>query len=311
MSTNCPVISTQKNLKENQLHGSHDFPVDIHMDYFPVSESGEHILYVPMHWHPEVEFHYQLQGSVRIQVELTEYVLHPGEVLWINAKQLHDCHPVESETAVSHTIIFHPAFIYGTESNILFRKYVKPLLGNPATPALYIRPEDPEQQILLDILYKCGILHQEQPETWELQILSHLSTTWGLLWKMSQRPGFTIAPAKKISRDRKTLDTFLTYIHSHYTGKISLKDLADAVSVSPGECERLCKRLLHQTPMNYLMTYRIEQSIPLLVNTSYTITEIALQVGFSGASYYTEIFHRIMGITPSDYRCRIRGDLPG
>ena len=50
--------------------------------------------------------------------------------------------------------------------------------------------------------------------------------------------------------------------------------------------------------MNYLMSYRIEQSIPLLVNTSYTITEIALQVGFSGASYYTEIFHRIMGITP-------------
>lgn len=46
--------------------------------------------------------------------------------------------------------------------------------------------------------------------------------------------------------------------------------------------------------MNYLMTYRIEQSIPLLVNTSYTITEIALQVGFSGASYYTKIFHRIM-----------------
>ena len=105
MSTNCPVISTQKNLKENQLHGSHDFPVDIHMDYFPVSENGEHTLYVPMHWHPEVEFHYQLQGSVRIQVELTEYVLHPGEVLWINAKQLHDCHPVGNETAVSHTSV--------------------------------------------------------------------------------------------------------------------------------------------------------------------------------------------------------------
>ena len=73
MTTNRPVISTQKNLKENQLHGSYDFPVDIHMDYFPLSENGEHTLYVPMHWHPEVEFHYQLQGSVRIQVELTEY----------------------------------------------------------------------------------------------------------------------------------------------------------------------------------------------------------------------------------------------
>ena len=40
MPTNRPVISTQKNLKENQLHGSYDFPVDIHMDYFPLSETG-------------------------------------------------------------------------------------------------------------------------------------------------------------------------------------------------------------------------------------------------------------------------------
>ena len=212
MSTNCPVISTQKNLKENQLHGSHDFPVDIHMDYFPVSESGEHTLYVPMHWHPEVEFHYQLQGSVRIQVELTEYVLHPGEVLWINAKQLHDCHPVESETAVSHTIIFHPAFIYGTESNILFRKYVKPLLGNPATPALYIRPEDPEQQILLDILYKCGILHQEQPETWELQILSsfhHLGTS---LENESATWFYDRSRQKNIQRQKNT--GYVSYLYS-------------------------------------------------------------------------------------------------
>lgn len=145
-------------------------------------------------------------------------------MLWINAKQLHDCHPIGKETAVSHTIIFHPAFIYGTESNVLFRKYVKPLLGNPAIPALCIRSEDPEQQILLDILYKCGILHQEQPETWELQILSHLSNSWGLSLENESATGGSTTPTQKLSRDRKTLDTFLTYIHSHYTGKIVLKD---------------------------------------------------------------------------------------
>ena len=114
MSTNCPVISTQKNLKENQLHGSHDFPVDIHMDYFPVSENGEHTLYVPMHWHPEVEFHYQLQGSVRIQVELTEYVLHPGEVLWINAKQLHDCHRIPLSSTLLLSMV--PSLMFFSEN---------------------------------------------------------------------------------------------------------------------------------------------------------------------------------------------------
>lgn len=311
MQKNFPTISTQKNLKENQSHGDYSFPVDIHMDYFPVTKDARHNLYVPLHWHPEVEFHYQIQGSVQIRVELTEYILHPGEVLWINAKQLHNCRPLGNETAISHTIIFDPSFIYGSKSSILFRKYVHPLLGNPSFPALFIRPDDPEQQVLLDILYKCGILQQEQPDTWELQILSYLANAWGLLWKMSTRPDLAVAPNKKVSRERKTLDTLLDYIHANFTGKISLNDLAQATSLSAGECGRLCKRLLHQTPMNYLMSYRIEQSIPLLVKTEATITEIALQVGFSGASYYTEIFHRIMGITPSEYRNLIRGDIPG
>lgn len=311
MQNTIPTISIQKNLKENQFHGNYSFPVDIHMDYFPITENEEHNLYVPLHWHPEVELHYQIQGTVQIRVELTEYILHPGEVLWINAKQLHNCRPIGSETAISHTIIFDPAFIYGTESSILFRKYIHPLLGNPSFPALFIRPHDPEQQVLLDILYKCGVLQQEKPETWELQVLSYLSNAWGLLWKMSQRPELAVPPSKKISRDRKTLDTILDYIHTNFNKKITLQDLAFAASISAGECGRLCKRLLHQTPMNYLMSYRIDQSIPLLVNTEATITEIALQVGFSGASYYTEIFHRIMGVTPSEYRNLILGDIPG
>ena len=287
MQKNFPTISTQKDLKENQSHGDYSFPVDIHMDYFPVNEDARHNLYVPLHWHTEVELHYQIQGSVQIRVELTEYVLHPGEVLWINAKQLHNCRPLGKETAISHTIIFDPSFIYGSESSILFRKYVHPLLGNPS------------------------FLQQEQPDTWELQILSYLANAWGLLWKMSTRSELAVIPNKKVSRERKTLDTLLDYIHANFTGKITLNDLAQAVSLSAGECGRLCKRLLHQTPMNYLMSYRIEQSIPLLVKTDANITEIALQVGFSGASYYTEIFHRIMGITPSEYRCLIRGDIPG
>lgn len=64
MQNTIPTISIQKNLKENQFHGNYSFPVDIHMDYFPITENEEHNLYVPLHWHPEVELHYQIQGTV-------------------------------------------------------------------------------------------------------------------------------------------------------------------------------------------------------------------------------------------------------
>lgn len=298
---------TNKSLKEIRSHGNHAFPVDFHMDYYSPNDPSE--LCIPLHWHPEVEIHYQLYETVKIRVELTKYTIHPGEALWINAKQLHNCHPMGTETAVAHTIIFHPSFLYGSESSVLFRKYIQPILENPSLPALHITPKDSEQKQLLDLLHTCSTLQMDPAQTWELQLLSHLASLWGLLFSLSQRPEMQLATNKKISRDRKSLDHVLNYIHTNYANKITLQDLARESSLSTGECGRLCKRILHQTPMNYLMSYRIEQSIPYLLRTDSSITEIALQVGFSGASYYTEIFHRLMGLTPTQYRNLLRSDL--
>ena len=50
------------------------------------------------------------------------------------------------------------------------------------------------------------------------------------------------------------------------------------------------------------MEYRLDKSIKLLSIPSYSITEIALKCGFNSSSYFTEIFHRNIGCTPSQYR---------
>jgi AraC-like DNA-binding protein len=60
----------------------------------------------------------------------------------------------------------------------------------------------------------------------------------------------------------------------------------------------------HCTVGEYLNQKRLEQSIPLLINTSLSIEEVSQRVGFSSASYYTKLFKQRMGITPLNFRKR-------
>jgi AraC-like DNA-binding protein len=92
------------------------------------------------------------------------------------------------------------------------------------------------------------------------------------------------------------------YIQKHYAEKITLHDIATAGLMCRSKCCQLFQQTLHQTPFEYLLRYRVQKSLSLLARNNLTITAIALACGFSGASYYTEVFHKIMGISPSAYR---------
>jgi AraC-like DNA-binding protein len=56
------------------------------------------------------------------------------------------------------------------------------------------------------------------------------------------------------------------------------------------------------TPVAYLNRYRVQQARQLLKTTHKSITEIALDVGFSGSSYFSRIFRRETGMSPEAYR---------
>lgn len=300
-----PNIQTQSNLKENFSHGDYSFPVDIHKDYFPPFRETKERHYIPCHWHPEVEILLVTEGSLHYQVDLEEYDIFPGEAIFVNSNQLHAGYPTSDKDTRMHSLIFHPSFIYGKESSLIYQKYVQPLLENSAFPSCHMKPDDEEQALFLKQMDKCYYLHKNQPANWELELLTTMAGSWMHLWNLSCRKVSQVPVSRKASRDRQNIRAFLDFVHEHYAEKLTLADLADASALSPGECGRLCNRVLHQTPMNYLLSYRIEQSIPDLLNHELSITEIALKVGFSGSSYYAEIFRRMKGVSPREFRNRI------
>lgn len=92
------------------------------------------------------------------------------------------------------------------------------------------------------------------------------------------------------------------FIQKNYTRKISLGDIAASGAVGQSKCCKLFTKYLGQTPNAYLVQYRLNKSIGLLRDTDMSITEIALSVGFGGASYYAETFRKWFGESPTQFR---------
>ena len=87
----------------------------------------------------------------------------------------------------------------------------------------------------------------------------------------------------------------------NYYKKISLKQLADALSVSPSLLSHSFKKITGMSVMNYLLACRIAEAKSQLIKTDMPIGRIAEQCGFSDFSNFSRIFKKMTGYTPSQY----------
>ena len=96
----------------------------------------------------------------------------------------------------------------------------------------------------------------------------------------------------------------IQYIQENYQNKIYLKDIAAACSMSTSECCRIFRQQLDISPREYVVKYRINQSLELLEDPQLSVTQICDRVGFENHSYFTKTFRKIMNCTPREYRRR-------
>ena len=98
----------------------------------------------------------------------------------------------------------------------------------------------------------------------------------------------------------------LEYIEHHYNAPLALERLAAVVGMNPKYFCRVFSRLTHQSPMDYVNFYRIEQAAYLLDSTDLPVTEVGSRCGFVESSYFTKVFKKYKGATPVLYRRNLR-----
>ena len=96
--------------------------------------------------------------------------------------------------------------------------------------------------------------------------------------------------------------TMMAFIHDRYPERLTLQDIADSAAISTRECLRCFRSSIGQSPMDYLIEYRIRTAMKLLETTSLSISDIAMHTGFNSSAYFTKMFRRIYGKTPNACR---------
>ncbi|MDP4125739.1 MAG: PocR ligand-binding domain-containing protein [Bacillota bacterium] len=110
------------------------------------------------------------------------------------------------------------------------------------------------------------------------------------------------AADNKNQKNLQAIQKAAEYIRQNYRNKLTIDDIAQEVYLSPCYVSRIFKQGLGCTIMEYLTQIRVEEAKTLLKNPKYNVMQVAEESGFEDPGYFTRVFKKLEGITPSRYK---------
>lgn len=104
------------------------------------------------------------------------------------------------------------------------------------------------------------------------------------------------------SKNSEIIKDAMLYISNNFQTDITLTDVAKHVHLHPTYFSTLFKQSIGFSFKEYISIVRIEESKRLLLNTDFSIIDIAVATGFEDQSYFAKVFKKITGMTPKQYR---------
>lgn len=106
----------------------------------------------------------------------------------------------------------------------------------------------------------------------------------------------------RLDEVEETIEAAAGYIYSHYQDGITLEEVAEMSHMSPAYFSRKFKSETGFGYKEYLTDIRIREASNLLLNTTESITEIAVKCGFGDGNYFGDAFRKVRGVSPRAFR---------
>lgn len=94
----------------------------------------------------------------------------------------------------------------------------------------------------------------------------------------------------------------LEYIEHNYHKNIKVQGIADYIGITRSYLTNCFKNVLHMSPQEYILNYRMNQARILIKNTNLPINEIAVSVGYDDALNFSKAFKKTYGVNPTSFR---------
>ena len=285
-------IITDETLLENKQHGNKAFPLQYY--YEDIWDFDFHC--VDWHWHHELEYVYVQSGQAICFAGEEKMTVPAGYGFLINSRVIHRYEAGES--AIIPNLVYSPHLL-AAEGSLIWQKYFHPFMAN-GPRCLLFNPTIPWQRMCLQQMLEV-FDEQEKQKSDEINTVSLLFSFWNGIFQHWH--GETNAEENTSGRiNQVRLQIMMQYIQEHYRENIRLEDIASAVHIGKSTALEIFSRGIHQSPIAYLIQYRLKQAALLLSSTEKKIARIAEETGFESSTYFCRKFKNLYGITPNDYR---------
>ncbi len=285
--------------KELLTYGTPDFPIAFFDDDLTRVR-------VPWHWHNELELIIITEGTVHVQIANSEFVLKKGEGYFANTGILHAA-DLLSKKGHQHAMVFDPG-VLARQGDLVWSSNVAPILGNHELSFIRLTQDIPWQKNILQFAEDAWFAGAHESREYPITVRYALSKAFCI---MTEHRDLLISESiytDKAKRDELRIKKALTFIENNYATTLTIEQIAESAGISVSSCLRLFKSVLHTTPVQYLIRYRLQMAAEALSQQtvrSGSISDIAYACGFSDAVYFNRCFRKEYHCTPTEFMTKI------
>lgn len=252
------------------------------------------------HAHAELELLHVTHGEAVVEIDGTECALHAEDLLLLNPFETHRILYTSQRSCYGHfRIRFRASMLMeGSDPSIADRLTA---LENGDVKFRRLFPVGHEaHDLLLEDFQSLFDLTNDHPAGWEFGLKA---SCYGLFFHLMQGGYLTESEGRV---NALFLDRATAYVEAHCTEDISVADAAVALGYSKSYFCRLFRDTIHTSFTEFLHLTRVNRARRRMANGETNISRLATEVGFNSLSYFTKIFHRCTGETPSAFCRRVQ-----
>ena len=278
---------------ETKQHGTIEFPVEYYYEH-PASPSYQ----MTFHWHKEWELVRIIEGSFEIHADEEIIAAKAGDIILLRDSMMHGGMPTN---CIYDGFLFDLHGLYRNFESV--KKSLRPIYRMEILPDVYY-PKDEHPELHTYVAALMDAYANKTSDIQELITLGCLSQIFAYILKNRLYTASHTDTSHHANRIGQ-ISSVLEYIEHNYQASVTLDNMADVAGMNPKYFCRIFKAITHQSPMEYVIFYRIEQAANLLSTTDLPITEIAMECGFNDCSYFIRKFKNLKHTTPYKYRSKI------
>lgn len=250
----------------------------------------------PIHWHTAMEIIMPLEEYYKVVINKVTYSLNVGDILMIPPGELHELYapPTGSRMILQ--------FDFSIIGNLKGFASIYPILLHPhlLTPNNSSDIYEELKHLLLTI--KDEYINNES--LGEASIYSRIIQLFVLIARKYMNTG-NLFPDLKIGKQKEYIEKFkliFDYINDNLTEDITLDKIAHVAGFSKFHFSRIFKQFTNLSFYDYLSQQRVKAAENLLLNPKLTITDVAMQSGFSSISTFNRVFKSVKECTPTEFK---------